>query len=157
MTYLAPFGVSPKKAAKIIEEFPSNAVWVVQHDPFELCRIKGFGFLTVDAIARKTKVSLQNPMRYKGAIIYVLEEARTSGHLFLHGEDVLKKCYDLLNLENEPEVVPVGEIRKALASMRGTDIYIEGDRVYLQYERMCEVKVAKRVVVMLQSLSLIHI
>lgn len=149
MTYLAPFGVSPKKAAKIIEEFPSNAVWVVQHDPFELCRIKGFGFLTVDAIARKTKVSLRNPLRYKGAIIYVLEEARTSGHLFLHEEDVLKKCYDLLNLENEPEVVPVGEIRTALASMRSSDVYIEGNRVYLQYERMCEVKVAKRVVTML--------
>ena len=43
---------------------------------FELCRIKGFGFLTVNAIAKKVKVSPKNPLRYAGAIEYTLEEAR---------------------------------------------------------------------------------
>ena len=151
MTYLAPFGVSPKKAAKILDEFPTNTVQVVQTDPFQLCRIKGFGFLTVDAIARKTRVSLKNPMRYKGAITYVLEEARTSGHLFLPGSELVSQCHDLLNQGFEKEIVSVNDVRKAIAEMRGGDIYVEGDRVYLDFERMCEVKVAKRIVTMLMS------
>ena len=151
MTYLAPYGVSPKKAAKILEEFPLNAVQVVQTDPFQLCRIKGFGFLTVDAIARKTRVSLKNPMRYKGAIAYVLDEARTSGHLFLPGAELISQCHDLLNQGFEKEIVTENDIRKAVAEMRGGDIYVEGDRVYLEYERMCEVKVAKQVVTMLMA------
>lgn len=64
MIYLAPFGVSMKKAAMIKEEFGDNSLKIVKSDPFQLCKIKGFGFMTVDSIARKTKVSLKHPMRY---------------------------------------------------------------------------------------------
>ena len=67
----------------IKEEFGDNSLKIVKSDPFQLCKIKGFGFMTVDSIARKTKVSLKHPMRYSGAINYVLDEARVSGHLFL--------------------------------------------------------------------------
>lgn len=61
MIYLAPFGVSMKKAAMIKEEFGDNSLKIVKSDPFQLCKIKGFGFMTVDSIARKTKVSLKHP------------------------------------------------------------------------------------------------
>lgn len=149
MTYLAPFGVTPNKAAKILEAFGNDSVWIVQHDPFQLCRINGFGFLTVDAIARKTKVSLRNPMRYKGAVKYLLEEARTAGHLFLPEKELISRCYELLNPEDEKEVVPEGDITKAISDLNNGDIYVEGERVYLSYDRMCETEVAKRVVSML--------
>lgn len=58
MIYLAPFGVSMKKVAMIREEFGDNSLRIVKTDPFQLCKIKGFGFMTVDSVARKTKVSL---------------------------------------------------------------------------------------------------
>ena len=48
-----------KKAAMIKEEFGDNSLKIVKLDPFQLCKIKGFGFMTVDSIARKTKVSLK--------------------------------------------------------------------------------------------------
>lgn len=76
MIYLAPFGVSMKKVAMIREEFGDNSLRIVKTDPFQLCKIKGFGFMTVDSVARKTKVSLKHPLRYSGAINYVLDEAR---------------------------------------------------------------------------------
>ena len=53
-----------KKAAMIKEEFGDQSLQIVKRDPFQLCKIKGFGFMTVDSIARKTKVSLKHPMRY---------------------------------------------------------------------------------------------
>ena len=150
MIYLAPFGVSMKKAAMIKEEFGDQSLQIVKTDPFQLCRIKGFGFMTVDSIARKTKVSLKHPMRYAGAINYVLDEARVSGHLFLSVDETVGRCYDLLNTDCEAEVVSEGEIRQAISNERlESRIYVEGTRVYLSYERMCEVKAAKRIVSMI--------
>ena len=150
MIYLAPFGVSMKKAAMIKEEFGDQSLQIVKTDPFQLCKIKGFGFLTVDSIARKTKVSLKHPMRYAGAINYVLDEARVSGHLFLSVDETVGRCYDLLNSDCEAEVVSEGEIRQAISNERlESRIYVEGTRVYLSYERMCEVKAAKRIVSMI--------
>lgn len=150
MIYLAPFGVSMKKAAMIKEEFGDQSLQIVKTDPFLLCRIKGFGFMTVDSIARKTKVSLKHPMRYAGAINYVLDEARVSGHLFLSVDETVGRCYDLLNSDCEAEVVSEGEIRQAISNERlESRIYVEGTRVYLSYERMCEVKAAKRIVSMI--------
>lgn len=150
MIYLAPFGVSMKKAAMIKEKFGDQSLQIVKTDPFQLCRIKGFGFMTVDSIARKTKVSLKHPMRYAGAINYVLDEARVSGHLFLSVDETVGRCYDLLNSDCEAEVVSEGEIRQAISNERlESRIYVEGTRVYLSYERMCEVKAAKRIVSMI--------
>lgn len=150
--YLAPYGVSMKKIAKIQETFEDNSLRIVQSDPFQLCRIRGFGFLTVDAIARKTKVSLRNPLRYAGAIHYCLEEARSSGHLFLPHDELVEKCYELLNRECEGEVVPMYDVTGAISQeVKAKQIYNENGRIYLSFERLCEVKTAKRIVSMLLS------
>ena len=150
--YLAPYGVSMKKIAKIQETFEDNSLRIVQSDPFQLCRIRGFGFLTVDAIARKTKVSLRNPLRYAGAIHYCLEEARSSGHLFLPHDLLVEKCYELLNRECEGEVVPMYDVTGAISQeTKANQIYNENGRIYLSFERLCEVKTAKRIVSMLLS------
>lgn len=150
--YLAPYGVSMKKIAKIQETFEDNSLRVVQSDPFQLCRIRGFGFLTVDAIARKTKVSLRNPLRYAGAIHYCLEEARSNGHLFLPHDELVDKCYELLNRECEGEVVPIYDVTGAVSQeVKAKQIYNENGRIYLSFERLCEVKTAKRIVSMLLS------
>ena len=134
----------------IKEEFGDQSLQIVKTDPFQLCKIKGFGFMTVDSIARKTKVSLKHPMRYAGAINYVLDEARVSGHLFLSVDETVGRCYDLLNSDCEAEVVSEEEIRQAISNERlESRIYVEGTRVYLSYERMCEVKAAKRIVSMI--------
>lgn len=148
--YLAPYGVTMKKIAKIHEEFGKTSYEIVKRDPFQLCRIRGFGFLTVDAIARKTKVSLRNPLRYSGAIHYCLEEARSSGHLYLPKDELLSKCYELLNKDFDPAVVPMSDVEYALNSeVQHNSIYNEKGRIYLTFERKCEVKVAKRIVSML--------
>ena len=150
--YLSPYGVSMKKIVKIQETFEDNSLRVVQSDPFQLCRIRGFGFLTVDAIARKTKVSLRNPLRYAGAIHYCLEEARSNGHLFLPHDELVDKCYELLNRECEGEVVPMYDVTGAVSQeVKAKQIYNENGRIYLSFERLCEVKTAKRIVSMLLS------
>lgn len=50
----------------------------------------------------------------------------------------------------DDEVVSEEEIRQAISNERvESRIYVEGSRVYLSYERMCEVKSAKRIVSMI--------
>lgn len=149
-TYMAPFGVSKKKIEKIYEEYGDTSLRVVKSDPFQLCRIKGFGFLTVDAIARKTNAGLKNPLRYAGAIQYTLEEAMNSGHLFLPESELMEKSHQLLNSGFEVEIIAKSEVEDALLRVHSEQmVYNERGRVYLPFERICEVKVAKRVVKML--------
>jgi helicase, putative, RecD/TraA family len=150
MLFLAPYGVSTKKAALIRDSFGDDSLRIVKEDPFQLCRVKGFGFMTVDSIARKTKVSLKHPLRYSGAVNYVLDEARLSGDLFLSEKETVSRCHELLNRGCGEEVVSEQEIKAALTNERlESRVYVDGSRVYLSYERMCEVKTAKRVVSML--------
>ncbi len=150
--FLAPYDVSEKKIEKIQEAFGDDSLNIVKRDPFQLCRIRGFGFLTVDAIAKKTKVSLKNPLRYAGAISYVLEEARGSGHLFLLRDNLIERCHVLLNDGFEQEVVSTTEISNALyGEHQNGNIYVERERVYLMFERTCEVQAAKRLVSLLLS------
>lgn len=148
--YLAPFGVSVKKIAKIQEVFGDDSLAIVRRDPFQLCRIRGFGFLTVDEIARKTKVSLKNPLRFAGAIEFLLDEAKGAGHLFLPLESLSGRCYDLLNRDCEQEVVSLQDVAAALQTAHQEKrIYNENGRVYPYFERHCEVQTAKRLVSML--------
>ena len=73
----------------------------------------------------------------------MLDEARVSGHLFLSVDETVGQCYELLNMGCDDEVVSEEEIRQAISNERvESRIYVEGSRVYLSYERMCEVKSA---------------
>ena len=71
MIYLSPFGVTPAKASKIQEKFGPAAVMIVKEEPFRLCEVHGFGFLTVDQIAVKAKhFRADDPLRIKAAILH---------------------------------------------------------------------------------------
>ena len=102
VAYLAPYGVSVKKCSKIRDEFGVNAMDVLKNSPFELCRISGFGFKTVDDIARKTQCRPDDPLRIKGALRFVLDESMLEGHLYLDKETIRAKAHELLNEGYQP-------------------------------------------------------
>lgn len=91
MTFLSPYGISVNKAKKIQEAFGVNAVETIKNRPFALCEISGFGFLTVDEIARKINFQPDDPLRIEGAIMYVLEEGKDHGNIYLPESEVLKR------------------------------------------------------------------
>lgn len=71
MMYLSPFGVTPAKVSKIQEKFGPSAVMIVKEEPFRLCEVHEFGFLTVDQIAVKAKhFRADDPLRIKAAILH---------------------------------------------------------------------------------------
>lgn len=132
MTFLGPYGVTPNKAKKIQEHFGSRAIDVIQHSPYLLCEISGFGFKTVDEIARNINFQPADPLRLEGGISFVLEDAKDSGDLFLTKEDLLERAFTLLT-ERVPEgIIDEGIVRKTLSEMCAYGkLYDDQDRIYL--------------------------
>ena len=112
--FLSSAGVTPKKIEKIQEHFGHKAVSIIKRDPFRLCEIEGFGFKTVDPIARKVKhFQADNPLRIKAAILYVLKEAEGEGHLYLEVSDILTRAKPLLVRGDKKGSVTERKIRDA--------------------------------------------
>lgn len=75
MTFLAPFKVTPKKVNMILKKFGNESVDIIRHRPYMLSAVKGFGFLTVDAIGRQCCCALNDPMRISGCIGHIMNQA----------------------------------------------------------------------------------
>lgn len=112
MVYMAPMGVTPRKLAMIQEHFGSAAASIIRENPFRLCEIRGFGFLTVDPIAVKAKnFKADDPRRIKAAINHIMKEAEGDGHLFLTSQEILERAERLLNHNEEAGRVSERAIR----------------------------------------------
>ena len=112
--YLTPFHVTPNKIHKIHEHFGSEALETVKKQPFMLCQISGFGFLTVDEIAKSSRCRLNDPMRIEGCIHYCMELITQEGHLYQEKEVIQKKVWEQLNHGYNKEVVSESEISNEL-------------------------------------------
>lgn len=107
MTLLAPFKLTPATAQRIYQHLGPASVKILKENPFELCRVPGFGFLRVDAIVQNTDKRLDTPMRIKGALYYALDKARSDkGHLFLPRDTLVCEALKLLNKR-----IPLPELR----------------------------------------------
>ena len=112
--YLTPFHVTPNKIQKIYEQFGSESLETVKKQPFRLCQISGFGFLTVDEIAKSSHCRLNDPMRIEGCIHYCMEQIIQEGHLYQEKEIIQKKVWEQLNHGYSKEVVSEAEISREL-------------------------------------------
>lgn len=132
MTFLGAYGVTLNKAKKIQEHFGSRSVDVIQHSPYLLCEISGFGFKTVDQIARNINFLPADPLRLENGILFILEEAKDGGDLFLMQDILLERAYVLLS-----EAVPKGEVTEAMIKNTFSDLcaygklHADGERIYL--------------------------
>jgi len=128
MIYLAPFGVTTKKLEKIQEHFGASAYHIIREDPFRLCEIKGFAFLTVDPIAMKAKnFRPDHPLRIKAAIAHVMKKAEEEGHLFLSSEDIVEQAGLLLNNDKKRQKVSDRAIKDAGNEMIRKDKSLVGN------------------------------
>ena len=130
--YLTPFNVTPKRIQKIYEHFGEDALNTVKNQPFQLCQIKGFGFLTVDEIAKANQCRLNDPLRIEGCVYYCMEQVIQEGHLYQNKEIFQNEVYEHLNHGYEQEVVSQTEIYQELYRMvRDKELYYEDDALYM--------------------------
>ena len=129
--YLTPFHVTPNKIKKIHESFGNNALETVKNQPFALCQISGFGFLTVDEIAKANRCRLNDPMRIEGCIQYCMELEMQEGHLYQDKQLFQRKVYEQLNHGYSTEVVTEREVYQELYRLvQNKSLYYEDNALY---------------------------
>ena len=150
MTELSPYGITPKKAEKILEAYGAQAVEVVKANPYILCNIAGIGFKTVDEMARKNGMPYNDPNRIAQGIIYALSLSQQAGHLFLPSGELCKNAVALLELSTAESAV----FRKTLL-----DMVLEGrlredsGRIYLPKNYIAERETARLAKAMIKPVS----
>ena len=145
-TYLTPFDVTPNKIQKIYEHFGCGALETIRTQPFALCQINGFGFLTVDKIAKANKGKPNDPMRIEGCIHYCLETIAQEGHLCQQKEVIQRNVWDQLNYGYDRIVVSETEISRVLYQMvRMKELYFDDGALYPAKFYEYECKAATRI------------
>jgi exodeoxyribonuclease V alpha subunit len=91
--FLGSIGLRERKIKRVLEYFGGreiNAESYIRNNPYCLVELEGFGFTTVDFIARKLGKSEDSPDRLRAFVLYLLEEVSPSnGHLFLTNREVV--------------------------------------------------------------------
>ena len=129
--YLTPFKVTPKKIRKIYEHFGNEALDVVKTQPFSLCEISGFGFLTVDEIAKANHCRPNEPLRIEGCIGYCMELEMQNGNLYADKQKFQKQVHEQLNRGYATEVVTEVEVYKVMYQMvHNKKLYYEDGALY---------------------------
>ena len=135
MTFLAPFKVTPKKVNMILKKFGNESVDIIRHRPYMLSAVKGFGFLTVDAIGRQC--ALNDPMRISGCIGHIMNQAMKEGHLFKQRQEVIREALEMLNRDLQVMAVSEQDVSQVLYRLvLQKSIVVEEERIYSirQYE-----------------------
>ena len=136
MTFLAPFKVTPKKVNMILKKFGNESVDIIRHRPYMLSAVKGFGFLTVDAIGRQCCCALNDPMRISGCIGHIMNQAMKEGHLFKQRQEVIREALEMLNRDLQVMAVSEQDVSQVLYRLvLQKSIVVEEERIYsIRYE-----------------------
>ncbi|HPH96825.1 MAG TPA: ATP-dependent RecD-like DNA helicase [Anaerolineaceae bacterium] len=120
MLFLHSKNISTSLAVKIYKQYGDQSLTVIQSDPYRLARdIHGVGFITADRLAQSLGLAVDNPSRIEAGLIYILNEAASSGHVYLPQSKLFELTADLLKVD--ADLLPVGLERLT-----------KGDRIVLQ-------------------------
>ncbi len=101
MMFLQAHGVSTAYATKIFKFYGNEAIGILKENPYRLAMdIYGIGFLTADKIARKLGFPMDSPRRIAAGILYVLNQAADSGHVFLPHGKLVRKTMETLGVRD---------------------------------------------------------
>ena len=111
MLFLQSHGVSSVYATKIFKTYGDRSIAVVRDNPFRLAMdIFGIGFIVADGIAKKLGVPKDSPARAQAGIIYVLHKLSDEGHVYFPYENLIQKCNDILEVNQDVIVSAISEL-----------------------------------------------
>ena len=103
VAFLAPHGVTPKRAVKLYMEYGKDTMDIVRNHPYKLCEIAGIGFKTADRIAQSMGIDRLSTERVDEGLLYTLAEAETRGHLCMEKREFIHACLKILDTQNLTE------------------------------------------------------
>lgn len=111
---LARFGMMPDKIVKIQKTLGDNAAEMIQENPYVLMKVKGFGFITADKIAKGMNVGLTGMERRICALEHTLRTISTeSGDMYVPVKELLPRTLKLLNDGFKPKIMTEKDVADA--------------------------------------------
>ena len=148
MMFLSDYGVTGSYAVKIYEEYGEDMYMVLRTNPYRLAEdIYGIGFRAADAIAAKVGIAPDSDFRICAAILYILQQGISSGHVFLPRNILCRHAGQLLSID--PEGVEDHLLELVLDKKLMIRTVGEEERVYLSSFYFLERNTAR----MLEDLS----
>ena len=99
IAFLAPFGVSPSRAARIAAKLGQDALGILKEHPYRLCGLENVDFYLADKIAQNQSLDPCATERVDACLLQVLLTAEQQGHLCLDKRDFIQKALQLLQTE----------------------------------------------------------
>ena len=102
MIFLHEHGVGTARAVRIFKTYGADAVKVLTENPYRLATdIRGVGFKTADAIARKLGIAPTATIRLRAGIVHALGEAMDDGHCGLPKAELIPLAERLLGVARD--------------------------------------------------------
>src|SRR5439155_15660913 len=99
MVFLASTGLGGARAFRIHQQYGEQAVAVIRQNPYRLVHeIRGIGFSTADAIARRLGHDARSPFRLMAGLRHVVDTARERGHCGIPVDEALTQSVQLLEV-----------------------------------------------------------
>jgi exodeoxyribonuclease V alpha subunit len=122
MVFLHSNGVGTARAVRIFKTYGADAIQVMTENPYRLARdIRGIGFKTADAIAKRLGIEKTAMIRIRAGISYALTEAMDEGHCGLPTDELIPLAERLLEVS--------GELIRASLNLELTEGTVIADRV----------------------------
>ena len=108
IAFLAPHGVTARRAIQIYREYGNETLDVVRKHPYRLVEMAGIAFKTADKLAMSLGLPAVSPERVDEALMYTLADAEVQGHMCLEKHDFLRRCLKLLETPEITEDMAAG-------------------------------------------------
>ncbi len=93
MRFLQDMGVKTTYGAKIFHVYGARCLEVLKQSPYRLAEdIPDVGFEIADAVARKTGIPADDPVRIDACVIDCLERFCSDGHMFAFRDNLVARC-----------------------------------------------------------------
>ncbi len=138
MIALQSHGISSNYALKIYKTYGKEAEKIINEDPYRLSyEVWGIGFKTADSIARNLGFGEQHPKRMEAAVIFILNEALSDGHVYLTDSELYQKTYEMLNYDLSNDSIIINNLEKQRR------IVVSDDRYYIAQLYFAERKIER--------------
>jgi len=114
MVFLQGHGVSPAFATRIYKRYGASSIARVRENPYRLAfDVWGIGFLSADRLASTLGIDRESDVRVEAGVRHVVEEASTSGDVFVPEERLLRLAAHLLGVDGTKVAAALERLAKS--------------------------------------------
>lgn len=137
MLYMQKYGISPKLAAKIFRHYGNKVYRILEENPYRIAdEVDGVGFKTADEIAMRAGICVDSDYRIQCAMVYVLLQGVSEGHIYLKKEVLVYRTEQILGIIIQRDEFHLSELsmaKKVVVKPCGDEVRVYAS-VYYQME-----------------------